>query len=474
MPQLLRADLRGVNDCMTSRIAFLAIIIAAATSPAWGGVFGETRHGDPASGVGRIPALPKGSCGQCHLDGKAAAKYPKGLWRENDNELCYACHRSVNFSGIYPGLEVYETSRHRTDPMFAWPGPYPPARREPGAAGKCLNCHNPHGRKDRAGLIPSMMVAREEELCLACHDGSPSTRDIAREIRKPYSHPSFFNSGKHRANEGGDPAAYSYVGGNRHAECSDCHNPHAASGDPLPPFAPAASNRNARVGRVRVVNGAPGTMPLYDYRTAFDTSSPVLEYEICFKCHSSWTQQPPGQQDLARLFNTNNASYHPVEGQGKNLFIRPEAFTGGRNAAGTIHCIDCHGSEDSNLRGPHGSQFPNILRRFYEARSTSRSVARDELCFICHNFDTYASQTGLFQNASRFNAPAAPNGHAFHVGQQNIPCFACHDSHGSPLYPALIVTGRNPGIVNFSANVAGGSCMPTCHGSRTYLSNYPR
>lgn len=463
---------------MKLKLILLVSFFAVAAWPVWAGVFGDTKHGDPAGGPLRVTAAPRGSCGQCHSEVKGSKKFAHGLWRENDNELCYACHRNLGFSGIYPGWEVYETSRHKTDPRFLWPGPNPPLRRAAADAGKCLNCHNPHGRKDRFGLIPSLLAAREEELCLACHDGSPSNRDIAREIRKPYRHPVLFSQGRHRTDEGSDPARYAYAGGNRHAECSDCHNPHAVTGDPLPPVAPAASHRNSRIGRVRVVNGGPGAMPLYEYRSAFDTSSPVLEYELCFKCHSSWTQQPPGQPDMARLFNTNNASFHPVEGTGKNPFIRPEAFVGGRTPAGVIFCSDCHGSDDSGLRGPHGSRFANILRRSYEARSVSRVVTREELCFICHNFDTYVNPAGQFLPASRFDIDFAPNvfrsGHALHVGERNFPCYACHDSHGSPQFPALIVTRRSPGLISFAATATGGSCLPTCHAARAYQLNYPR
>lgn len=465
---------RGGGAGMICFVLVLVFMTGAAIVPAWGGSYGDTKHGNPAAMMSRIASQPQGSCGQCHVDGNSAAKYPKGLWRENDNELCFTCHRTANLSGGYPGLEVYEVSDHSTDARFVWPGPNPAPRWEAGAAGKCLNCHNPHGKADRTGLIPSMLVAREEQLCLTCHDGSPSVRDIARELRKPYNHPAMFNQGKHRADENGDPSAFSYRGGNRHAECSDCHNSHAVTSDLLPPTSPTASNRNVRVGRVKVLNGGPGSIPLYDYRSAFDTSAPVLEYEICFKCHSSYTQQPPGQRDLAQAFNTNNASYHPVQGQGKNLFIRADAFVSGRSAAGTIFCSDCHGSDDSNLRGPHGSQFESILVRSYEARSANRLTNRDELCFICHNYDTYVSPSGFSQSASRFNAPAAPNGHAFHVGERNVPCYACHDSHGSPDFPALIVTGRSPGLVSFSVNPAGGTCLQTCHGSRAYQINYPR
>lgn len=456
---------------MTFRILFLILTIAVFASHAQAGVFRQTAHGNLTAGPSRSADIPRGSCGQCHTEKSTAVKYPKGLWRDNDNELCFTCHRDTNLSGVYPGNAVYNTSDHKTDPRFAWPGPYPPPRMEIGAAGKCLNCHNPHGAKDRAGIIPSLLVAREEELCLNCHDGSPSVRDIAREIRKPYSHPVFLAQSKHSADEGGDPARYSYTGGYRHAECADCHNPHAANGDPLPPIPPTASNRNIRVSRVRVINGIAGMAPMYEFRPAADVSSPVLEYEICFKCHSSWTYQPMNQPDMAKLFNTNNASYHPVEAQGKNLNINPNSFAGGYNAFSMIYCSDCHGSDDSNLRGPHGSQFPTLLRRNYIARGDSRVTTSDELCFLCHNFDTYANPAGAFQQASRFNAA---NGHTFHVGQRSVPCYACHDSHGSPQFIALIAIGRSPGLISFSSTATGGTCVSTCHSMQSYTVTYPR
>lgn len=468
--------MRSINK-MTFRMLLIVNLVFAGLLWSQRAIADPTAHNNAVTGPSRSKGIPRGSCGQCHIDKSTPISYPSSLWRENDNELCYTCHQTINASGVYPGSEVYENSDHRTDPRFVWPGPVPPQRRELRAAGKCLNCHTPHGRKDQGGLIPSLLIAREENLCLTCHDGYPSVRDIARDVRKPYSHPVSRYAGKHSADEGGDPARYSYLGGYRHSECSDCHNSHAVVGDPLPPAAPAASNRNARVSRIRVFNGGPGTIPMYEYRSAFDISSPVLEYEICFKCHSSWTQQRPGVQDMARLFNTNNASFHPVEGQGKNPGINPNAFIGGKSAFSTIYCSDCHGSDDSSLRGPHGSQFPNLLRKRYEAHSTSSMTTGDELCFICHNFDTYANPAGLFQQASRFNPPLSPNGHAFHVGQKNVPCYACHDSHGSPGFPALIVTGRNPGIISFSFAATRGQCSATCHSppaARSYQINYPR
>ena len=47
------------------------------------------------------------------------------------------------------------------------------------AAGKCVNCHDVHGyNMDGTGLIPSLLVSREEKLCLVCHDGSPAAKNI--------------------------------------------------------------------------------------------------------------------------------------------------------------------------------------------------------------------------------------------------------------------------------------------------------
>ena len=460
---------------MIIRFLLLALLIVP-TTDASAGVYSETKHGSPTIGVARIAGTPRGSCGQCHVEKSGQVNQAHALWRQNDNELCYTCHREENLNGSFPGQRVSQTATHEIDPRFIWPGPIPPLRQGLNEAGKCLNCHDPHGEKDRDGLIPSLLLAREERLCLACHDGDPSFKNIASDLRKPFSHAVRQISGRHSADENDNPDRYSYLGNNRHVECSDCHNAHALSGDSAPLRPPTASNRNSWVGRVRVNNGGPGTVPNYEYLLAADRSIPVREYEICFKCHSSWTRQPPGQQDMARLFNPNNASYHPVEDQGRNLTIDPNAFVNGLNAFSTIFCSDCHGSEDPERRGPHGSLYADILRRPYQANSSPRLVARDELCFLCHNFDTYADQLGpaFAQQSSRFNPPASPQGHAFHVGEKNVPCNACHDSHGSPRYGALISTDSRPGLVGFNMGTNGGNCTSTCHSSRNYSLNYPR
>jgi predicted CXXCH cytochrome family protein len=349
---------------------------------------------------------------------------------------------------------------------MVWPGPHPPGRSS-ADADKCLNCHDPHGAKDKGGLIPAMTSVREEGLCLGCHNGSPAT-DIRSEFRKPFVHPVWL-SGRHEEAEGGSSAAFA-APSRRHAECEDCHNPHMVMADPFPPHAPDASNRLAGVGRIKVTNGAAGARPIYTWAGPDDRAFP-MEFELCFKCHSSWTTRPAGQSDLALLLNPANPSFHPVERSGQNPGILQGAFANGWSADRLTYCSDCHGSDDGSA-GPHGSNFRHLLKQQYPDVSRA-SMAPTDLCFTCHAWNTYGNPAGATLAASRFNPPAIAQGHAFHVSQ-GYSCFACHETHGSIRMPALISTARSPGIVGYSQTPMGATCTTTCHGASTYSLNYGR
>lgn len=460
-------------------------LVVPATVTGRGGVFSSTKHGDPNTGVQRDPGLPRGGCAQCHVLHDPSSPQPFALFAPNTNGLCYTsgCHATSGSRDIYQGPASYEASSHATSTNMVWPGfdsgvdAFAPRPKQSGDWGKCINCHDPHGyNRDGAGLIPSLAFSREEKLCVVCHDGSPALQDIRTQFHKPYRHP-VATSGRHTVAEDGNSAAYGISPvDNRHAECVDCHNPHVARSGAVATFPPDAPERIRGVSRIAVTNGAPGIAPSYSYRGPSDTTPPVAEYQICFKCHSSWTTQPPSQRDLSVLFNTNNPSYHPVEAQGKNLSINPNAFVNNWSATNLMYCGDCHSSDDANARGPHGSQFRYILKRDYVASSASRTMSSAELCFDCHRYDVYAndSASNTVKGYSRFNPPAWDRGHTRHVGGDRYPCYACHESHGSTTKPHLIVTGRSPGLTNYTQTATGGTCYPTCHGSETYTINYPR
>jgi predicted CXXCH cytochrome family protein len=412
-------------------------------------------------------------CSTCHDVHYQSGGTGMLLRSGNVNALCTDCHTLADTT----------TPAAHLDPSTGvlWPGPQYgtlfPAITDATKRGVCTNCHQPHGWPDDANPgqdFPALLVNREENLCFACHDGNPVAKNILIQFTKSYRHPTTDYNGRHAWSEGGNPSAYGTA--NRHAECEDCHNSHVASADSNPPVAPDASDRIRGVDRIAVTNGSAGTAPTYTYRAPSDTTAPIAEYQMCFKCHSSWTTQPTGQSDTAVQFNTNNPSYHPVEAQGKNINVNTNAFVNGWVGASTMYCSDCHSSDDGTVRGPHGSQYRYLLKQPSVASSSRRTMASTEVCFNCHRFNTYANNnaTTTEKAYSRFNNPSSEDGHTSHVGDHQYPCYACHGSHGSTTKPHLIVTGRNPGINSYTETATGGSCSPTCHGTESYRINYAR
>jgi predicted CXXCH cytochrome family protein len=464
-----------------ARLAALALLGLAALLAA--GAAPRLRPPREPAEIRRILAdgAHAGDCDRCHsmhAEGQPVL-HPNALIGPDDNSLCDGCHVTPWEGGSYAGTWLYVGSSHGSDANVIWPGPEPPARIEPDAANKCLSCHDPHGWTDATGEIPHLMVAREERLCLACHDGAPASKDVSADFQKAYRHPVADYSGRHTGPGESQPSDYGTTPLNRrHSECEDCHNPHVLRADgPLGPTGSDASKTTLGVSRVLVLNGAAGTPPSYTFVAGSDTlTPPVAEYQLCFKCHSSWTTQPTGQTDFARVLNPANPSYHPVEDVGTNPGIAPLAFVPGWSASSLTRCADCHGSDFGTARGPHGSSYPDILKRPYVASSVSRVTTSDEECFLCHSYDVYANPGSpeSVRAYSRFNRPGVDKGHAEHVGEQNVPCYACHVTHGSTTEKHLIATGRDPGLLNYAEGANGGTCSPTCHSIATYTINYAR
>lgn len=394
------------------------------------------------------------------------------LLRTNVNNLCKDCHlkgeneqNSAHLNSangvLFPGGQY---------------GSAAPAIKDESLRGQCVNCHRVHGfpiATTPTKIYGNLTVENEELLCITCHDGSPVSPDIRTDFNKQYRHPVTSYKGRHSTLEYTDPSRYGVT--NRHSECVDCHNPHYVEKDTNSITAPFVSANLRGVARVSVVNVNTNIVN-YVFHLPSDPT-PAKEYEICFVCHSSFTTQPSGQTDMALKFNTFNASYHPIESAGKNTNINPNAFVNNWRGDSIMYCTDCHSGEAGSASNPHGSIYQYILKKPYTRSSASRTMANNEICFDCHKYDTYANDgaSNTVKAYSRFNPPAFNRGHTYHVGNRRYPCYACHDTHGSAGNRFLIVTGRNPGLNSYTMTASGGSCAPTCHGSKTYNSlNYAR
>lgn len=444
-------------------VAAMLVVVSAREAGLVGGVYTQTKHGNTTTGVNRIPDWPIGSCEQCHLQHDSTSPNAFALFAPNTNALCYTagCHSASGARGIYQGPTVYNASRHASTTNMVWPGPdltvdaaAPPANLA-GDWGKCINCHDPHGyNRDGTGLIPSLTFSREEKLCYVCHDGSPA-KDAKSDFTKTVHHP-VVNT---------DPLRR--VG--RSVECTDCHNAHVATGPSHTYSTIATSTRSQITPPLVGVSGVQfnylGLLNWPAYNVGWYTAIPystgaTYEYQICFKCHSSYfwglgtppnglsangAVASPVETDLAQEFSPSNKSGHPVV-TGLNNYPNstvPKALTAAGMAAPfntnvgtqTMMCSDCHNTDAASTaaQGPHGSAVPFMLRGPNTYWPTDALGAKYNLG---NNTNGTAFLAGLFCLNCHPMRPTTTtwvnNVHDIHSGQQGVmtpdqnACVACH------------------------------------------------
>lgn len=267
--------------------------------------------------------------------------------------------------------------------------------------------------------------------------------NIYADYSKFYSH--FSPKGKHTDTENYKAMPIA----DRHAACADCHDPHSATRSPSPLGSYFGAGTQANVSGVRpFYTGVPaGGTPKFVF-----LSSVVKEYELCFKCHSSYSwgaQSPPKfnwtkgrywqtgdptsdivvqETDTAKEFNPNNASYLPVIAKGKTPGTKVlswagnktfnETFVPGLSADSYIKCSDCHGSDSTTVKGPHGSSHKYILKRKSPQDESTTTVTTslgrpypaytakdsytmtwnvrtdDNVCYECHRVEDYGYDKG--------------------------------------------------------------------------------
>lgn len=397
------------------------------------------------------------SCHDPHTD-KADAVQGDFLVKSNrQSAICTTCHLQRYWA---TNPSTHSTSSKRFDATLGANTAYSTV-----SDNGCESCHRPHSGVAAGGRLLKDTVS---QTCLTCHAGQVAQQNVQNELSKPYAHPVISGSpALHDASEGPLSASYplpeTSAAAPRHAQCVDCHNPHASYVRPSNP--PSASGFLAGVWGIDR-NGA--------------RVDPVQNaYEVCFKCHADSANQPqrtgptPPETvrrsvidvNLRNLFNSSTAaSFHPIEGPGKNTDV--PSLIAPWTVASVMQCSDCHGSESSSSpAGPHGSVNRHILvASLTTADNTPESPTAYALCYRCHD------RNSILSNAS---FPL----HRLHVLEQRAPCTACHDWHGvsalqgTPVnnahlinFDISIVQTSNGQIAYRSTGARHGSCTLSCHG----------
>jgi len=315
---------------------------------------------------------------------------------------------------------------------------------------QCVSCHRTHTAPSGPFLLQGDRVTTT---CLRCHDGSHmGAPNIAPDLQK---------FSVHDTNSPVDPPnpIPSEV------NCADCHNPHtmqtgtAAAPDIHPVFGdvPGISASGAPIAKA------------------------TTEYEVCFKCHgdqsaftTSWVPRVITQTNTRLEFSQTSASYHPVEGPGRNADV--PSLIPGLTTSTVIYCSDCHGSDTSMKAGGagpdgvHGSDNePLLIARYDSTDFTNESLASFALCYRCHERD---GQGGILRDES-FKE------HRKHVQGENAPCSVCHDPHGISSLQGTVT--NNSHLINFDTSIVfpdpktgllkfedlgrfSGQCFLSCHG----------
>jgi predicted CXXCH cytochrome family protein len=396
----------------------------------------------------------------------------------------------------------------------------------------CADCHRAHS----AGL-PDLGAGAvtEATICLTCHNGTGAQSDVAAAFGNPaipandaaagafYRHDALVASSHTSSsdNEFQDPPGTPVL--NRHSACGDCHEPHRASGADaaVTPAGWTAPGSLSGISGVAVTNGPAGSAPAYTAWTSSSTAHAVtLEYELCLKCHSGFTELRSAAPDAPSTWaldkgielNPSNASTHPIEGPGSNDTAAMAASLAGTSpfkqwnflVGDTVRCVQCHAdptrfsasappSAGSDL-APHASENRGILFQPYADRTLNDSTASYDptsfaLCFVCHSEAPFRDATGSPREDTNFQY------HGLHVsaienrgdggtsidvsgdGRGNATCAECHFRIHSTALAYRTGDRNNARLVNFAPNVvagdgawtstgiAAGTCTLTCHGA---------
>ncbi|KAF0220995.1 MAG: cytochrome [Geobacteraceae bacterium] len=303
---------------------------------------------------------------------------------------------------------------------------------DPYEAPLCYRCHS----KAADAIGGTKKTADANDWYGAVTNMSDHSTDIYQVFQKANKHQVDLAaySGKHKPTLADESRTYISNAANKHIECGDCHNSHAAT---------AANPTKGAMG-VNPTNSASNWTAPTGY-AEMSVAGGDDEYRICFRCHSgyntglaSWNS---AWTNIGKEFSTNNKSYHWVEGDrgaakadttygnfnatyvGKMM----PRYNGSTNAVlrgVKMRCSDCHGSDnaENNPNGPHGSAYAKMLKvpagsPYTTWNSTVSINNRGTVwCFNCH--DPNFTNSGF----------RGPDGE-LHVGKHNkseAKCMSCH------------------------------------------------
>lgn len=399
-----------------------------------------------------------------------------GTFDPDADIVCLACHDK---SGWTTSAHATPAVANETYTVAAGDArEFPTA--QPVWQASCLNCHDTHtvhgSRRllregtDSVGTPKSGGNPAIEETCYQCHTAVPIVNNAAGEVKNIQSdfllprHMPITSADQPAGNEVHDITDADFIESttllgkfnltNRHAECTDCHNPHRVmrnsvfndTGSSLEPTHDhAAGHNNLASGALR---GTWGVEPLYgaiafpslptSYQvkqgdgglgagTVVTSDWVTREYQVCLKCHSDYA------------YSDNNA--FPT-GTRPNLStslggtpLNTNGLTQYTNQAVEFQSPLTHSGEPGGLTGSGAGSL-------FEGVNTFSPGNNGPIHFNHRSWHPVMAETSRTTGTRQASAAAwlAPWNSA--VGNQTMYCTDCHGSNTAP--ESVIPLSNNP------------------------------
>jgi hypothetical protein len=288
-------------------------------------------------------------------------------------------------------------------------------------------------------------------------------------------------TGLHKVNE-----TRADIAASKHVECADCHNPHAAKFGNHSSTAPGTAKGSRATTMANVLAGATGVsvttwganwagVTTYNPSTTTATLiTATAEWQVCFKCHSgananvaTWGGTGAAAfTDLALEFNPNNASGHPiVAATPAARQLTAAKLKGGWTPGSIMTCADCHATDSTASKGPHGSAVKWMLTGTNKAWPYTSAASNGTNSGTLFRIATYSTGNGTVNGLFCLNCHTVTASNNWHSGSgiasgqhssNNISaCVSCHIRvpHGGKI-SRLLQTTNAPARYRSDGNTA--------------------
>lgn len=464
----------------------------ATSTPVIAGGVGAGGFGASAHSFETTVALPDGSvfrpnCSKCHSEGLTASS-TSGLTGDQTHWFsirrllaklggtsvdpmqeteCFRCHsrRADGVGGTvkgaagkdWYGVATMTPAAESVFAQFSRTSRHPISGSLNGSV-ECENCHNVHSVSatspvsDPRNTNDSYSYTtpfNRTQFCLRCHSGSLPAASVGATQYVPWSvtiaaaDAAIMNKATNAARS--HSTANGSISGPETVECTGCHDEHAS--------------------------GAPRLLGVYDVASGTNrigaTTVTANNNTVCYACHTTGNA----------AIQSYDASGYPTNGRWPGLAVYA-GVNGRHNLSNVIRPGTTYaGGDCKNCHEVHGSSS-NV---YDELRGSVYSSSYFGFCFDCHNashvkglnqWQYYPIAAGGTSTDSRAGHATVTTG-ARPAGSA-MPCYDCHNGHGSANPDMLevhtwtgpttmVIVGDNAGEISMATSVGVRMFCLTCH-----------